>query len=349
VRIFDGHNDVLTRVYAAGREAEQGFLHGGFEGHIDLPRARTGGFAGGLFAIMASRDPARRRMPAAERETDGARRYGPIDPRFAQRFALSVTAGLFRLERASQGGLRVVRDTEQLRETIDSDAVAVVLHFEGAEPIDVELNALEVFYAAGLRSLGLVWSRPNFFAEGVPFDFPASPDTGPGLTDAGRHLVAACNELGIAIDLSHLNEQGFWDVAKLSSAPLIASHSNAHALCASTRNLTDAQLDAVAASGGIVGVNFSVGFSREDGRPDADTPIATLVAHFAYLAERMGVDHVGFGSDYDGTLVPEALSGVDALPSVVDALRDAGFDEIDLMKIAHENWVRVLSQTWSQG
>src|SRR5204862_5975253 len=110
--------------------------------------------------------------------------------------------------------------------------IAAILHFEGAEPIDSQLNALEVFYRAGLRSLGLVWSRPNAFGEGVPFRFPSSPDTGPGLTAAGRELVRECNRLGILVDLSHLNERGFWDVADVTTAPLVATHSNAHALSA---------------------------------------------------------------------------------------------------------------------
>ena len=100
-------------------------------------------------------------------------------------------------------------------------------------------------YRPGLRSLGPVWSRPNIFGHGVPFAWPRSPDTGPGLTPAGRDLIKACNKLRVMIDLSHLNEQGFWDVARLSSAPLVATHTCVHAICPSTRNLTDRQLDAI--------------------------------------------------------------------------------------------------------
>ena len=107
-----------------------------------------------------------------------------------------------------------------------------MLHLEGAEPIGPRLDELEVLHAAGMRSLGLVWSRPNAFATGVPFGFPGSPDQGPGLTAAGRALVRACGELGVLVDVSHLNERGFWDVAELGDAPLVASHSGAHVLCA---------------------------------------------------------------------------------------------------------------------
>lgn len=106
--------------------------------------------------------------------------------------------------------------------------------------------------------------------------------------DAGRELVRECNRLGILVDLSHLNERGFWDVAELAEAPLVATHSNAHALCPVARNLTNKQLDAIRDSGGMVGVNFAVGFLREDGRDDEDTPIETVVQHIEYLVERVG-------------------------------------------------------------
>jgi membrane dipeptidase len=191
-----------------------------------------------------------------------------------------------------------------------------------------------------------VWSRANDFAEGVPFRFPSSPDTGPGLTGAGRELVRACNRLGILVDLSHLNEAGFWDVAALSEAPLVATHSNAHALCPASRNLTDAQLDAIRDSNGVAGVNFAVTFLREDGRLVPDTPIAEIVRHIDYFAERMGIDHVAFGSDFDGAEIPAELDGVAGLPKLVAALGAAGYSEESVAKITHGNWLRVLRETW---
>jgi membrane dipeptidase len=159
--------------------------------------------------------------------------------------------------------------------------------------------------------------------------------------------VRACNERGILVDLSHLNEAGFWDVARVSDAPLVATHSNAHALCAASRNLTDAQLDAIRDSNGIVGVNFAVTFLREDGaNVPGETGLDEIVRHVVYMAERMGVDHVAFGSDFDGAEVPAALGGVQGLPDLVAALRGAGFNDADVAKITHENWLRVLRSTW---
>jgi membrane dipeptidase len=220
------------------------------------------------------------------------------------------------------------------------------MHVEGAEAIDPGLNALEVFHHAGLRSLGPVWSRPNAFGHGVPFKFPSSPDTGPGLTPEGRELVRACNRLGIMLDLSHLNEQGFWDVAGLSEAPLVATHSNAHAIAPASRNLTNRQLDAIRESDGMVGVNFAVTFLREDGKPEADTPLEAIVRHVDYLVERIGIDQVGFGSDFDGARIPQELGDATGLPRLMVALRDAGYDADSLVKLAHGNWLRVLRATW---
>ena len=178
------------------------------------------------------------------------------------------------------------------------------------------------------------------------FRYPSSPDTGPGLTDAGRALVRACNGLGVLVDVSHLNERGFWDVAALSTAPLVATHSCAHTICPVSRNLTDKQLDAIRESGGMVGMNFAVRFLRPDGANSPDTSLETMVRHLDYLVGRLGIDHVGLGSDFDGAVIPEALGDVAGLPLFFNALRSTGYDDADLAKLAHGNWLRVLRTTW---
>jgi membrane dipeptidase len=229
---------------------------------------------------------------------------------------------------------------------LDQDGLAAVLHLEGAEPISPGLDELEVLHAAGMRSLGLVWSRPNAFATGVPLAFPGSPDQGPGLTAAGRALVRACGELRVLVDLSHLNARGFWEVAELSGAPLVASHSGAHALCPSPRNLSDDQLRAIGASGGLVGINFHVGFLRADGADDEDTPLTAIAEHAAHVAEVAGVEAVALGSDFDGATIPAELGDAAGLPRLLDALAAAGFAEAELRAIAWDNWRRVLERAW---
>ena len=346
--IFDGHNDTLLSLYERERGDGVTFFDRSEKGHIDLPRAREGGFAGGFFAVFVP-DPAEERL--TDRPDPPASGYElplppALDSAYAQRIAISIAASLFRIEAASNGQVMVVRTHSELEACLRDGVLAAILHFEGAEPIDQGLDALEIFYRAGLRSLGLVWSRPTVFAQGVPFKFPGTPDTGPGLTDAGRALVRACNRLGIMIDLSHLNEQGFWDVAALSDAPLVATHSNAHALCPSTRNLTDKQLDAIKESDGMVGLNFHVGFLRGDGGRDANTPLDVMVRQVDYLVAHLGIDRVGLGSDFDGAKMPQELGDVAGLPKLVAALRAAGYDDVALRKIAYENWLRVLGKAW---
>ncbi len=358
VTVFDGHNDVLLKLHSNGGS----FFERGTDGHLDLPRAREGGFGGGFFAVFVPPEQYRHVHHAAESgvaldvEKEAAlaalafsdERTMPPTPDLAvaQRTAIAMTAALFRIEEQSAGQLQVVRTADELAGALHEGRLAAILHFEGAEAIDPEFEALEVFYRAGLRSIGPVWSRPNLFGHGVPFAFPRTPDTGPGLTEAGRSLVRACNRLGVMIDLSHLNERGFWDVAGLSTAPLVATHSNVHAISPSSRNLTDKQLAAIRESDGMVGVNFHVGFLREDGRVEKDTPLETVVRHVDYLVEHLGIDRVGFGSDFDGATMPQELGDVCGLPRLVAALRARGYDDKALRKLGHENWLRVLCATW---
>jgi membrane dipeptidase len=332
--------------HAAGTKA---FLEGTDKGHLDLPRARQGGFAGGLFAVFC---PPIERGPGNDQLMKESGYDIPLPPDLtltdAQQAAIDMIAGLFRLEKASKGQVKLCRSAADIDRAAEAGALAAVLHIEGAEPIDADLRMLDILYPAGLRSIGPVWSRSNIFGHGVPFRFPSTPDTGPGLTDAGKALVRACNELKVLIDLSHLNEKGFWDVAKLSNAPLVASHSNAHAVSPHSRNLTDDQLRAIRDSGGLAGINYATSFLREDGRMNADTPLEQMVRHADHLIEMLGVDGVGLGSDFDGAVIPAAIGDVAGLPKLVEAFRAAGYDEETIRKICRDNWVNVLSRTWGE-
>ena len=344
--IFDGHNDVLLRL-AQGEPAERSsFLERSQNGHLDLPRAVEGGFAGGMFAIFV---PSKRKSgpPPAGQTGQGYDVPLPEPPELAeaQRVTLAMAANLYRIEAASKGALKVVRNPGEMRRCFADGRLAAVMHIEGAEAIDPELDMLEVLYQAGLRSLGIVWSRANHFGHGVPFRYPSSPDIGPGLSEAGERLVKACNQLGILIDVSHLNEKGFWDVVRISDKPIVATHSNVHALCPVSRNLTDDQLRAIRDSNGMVGVNFAVGFLRPDGKNEADTPLETVVDHVNYLIEHLGEDGVGFGSDFDGATMPAELGDVAGLPRLVAALRQH-HDEAMLQKLGTGNWLRILETTW---
>lgn len=336
--IFDGHNDVLSRMRGDKfGDPVQAFLDGQESGHIDLPRARAGGLAGGLCAIF---------VPPPSMRPDANGDFLAPGQADALAETMAMARLLFDLESRSQGSVRVCRSAGDIRQSMADGSFAAVLHIEGLEMVGPDLDALTVLQQAGLRTLGPVWSRPNIFAHGVPFRYPSSPDIGPGLTDAGRALIAACNRLKIMVDLSHMNEQGFWDVEQISEAPLVASHSNAHALCPHSRNLTERQLDAIRASGGLVGINFGVLFLREDGVKRGDTTLERIADHIVYVADRIGIDHVAFGSDFDGTMVPDGLRDASGLPRLMDVLEKRGFDQDSLDKIAHGNWINVLARIW---
>ncbi|WGF89418.1 dipeptidase [Marinivivus vitaminiproducens] len=341
--VFDGHNDVLLRLWRRHGSRAEAFLQGTDDGHLDLPRARQGGLAGGFFAIFVP-------SPVGRGTPDGPMGMPaqplPVEQASALATTLAMAALLFRIERESEGAFEVVKDIRALRRCIEDGRMAAIFHVEGVEALDTNLDTLEILYQAGLRSLGPVWSRSNAFGHGVPFTFPSSPDTGPGLTEPGQELVRACNRLGILIDLSHLNEKGFWDVARLSDAPLVATHSNAHALCGTSRNLTDRQLDAVRESKGVVGVNYATGFVRADGKHDADTPLSALADHVDYLAERLGIEGVALGSDFDGATIPAEMGDVAGLPRLLETLRGRGYDDDAIARIAYRNWLDVLARTW---
>jgi len=339
--VFDGHNDALTTddhgLIADGRPG----------GHLDLPRMRAGGVRGAIFSVFTRSAGGARDHPVPR--DDGVLEFElapPVEHAVAAADASAVAGRLLALERG--GHVRLARSGADLDRARDDETgpSAAVLHLEGAEAIDPGLEALELWSAAGLRSVGPVWSRPNAFAHGVPFVSPSSPDTGPGLTDAGRALVRRCGELGIMIDVSHLNEAGFWDLARLDIGPIVATHSAVHALCPTSRNLTDAQLDAIGSSGGLVGIVFACPFLRADFADDPDTPLSLIAEHARYVADRIGVAHVALGSDYDGATIPAPLGDVAGTPKLLEALAGAGFDEGELRQVAWDNWRRVLGAWW---
>ena len=144
------------------------------------------------------------------------------------------------------------------------------------------------------------------------------------------------------IDLSHLNEAGFWDVARLDAGPLVASHSAAHAICPASRNLTDEQLDAIGASDGLVGIVFATVFLRPDFADDVDTPLALIAEHARYVADRIGPEHVALGSDFDGA-VPEPFDAT-GLVYLTDALIEAGFADDEVAKVMGGNVRRLLAE-----
>lgn len=319
--IVDDHTDVLLDLIHPRRHPDRTFFVESADGHVDLPRLRRGRIGAAFVACFVPDDDARagHALPDTLRMVDLLRRL--VD--------------------ASAGEMEQVRDTDQLVSCLARGVFGAILHYEGADAIDPDLAILRLSHALGLRLLGLTWSRPNIFAQGVGPD-----DTGQGLTDAGHRLVHACNDLGVLIDVSHLNDAGFEDVLNRSSEPIVASHSNCRAISPHPRNLTDDQIRALAANGGLLGLNFAVRFLWPDMAARSDLPLDLMVDHIDHVVDLVGVDHVALGTDYDGTMVPDAVGDAGKAQALIGRLRARGYDDEQIAAICHGNWLRVLRAVW---
>lgn len=337
MRIFDGHNDALARLWCQGGDPVAAFARD--EGHVNTPAARRGGFGGGFFALFS---------PQTRKRFDFSGFRGgsmPLAAAMDQGPALqSVMAEVGIIRRLHQAGaLTLCTGAGQIESVMAAGGIAALLHLEGAECIDPELLVLDTLYALGLRSLGPVWSRPTIWGDGVPFGYGRDGDTGPGLTEAGRRLVARCAELGMVVDTSHLTMKGFWEIGAMG-LPLVATHSNAWDLCQTTRNLTRAQLRAIGETGGMVGLNYATVFLSAEGWASGRATLDDCLRQLDALIEGAGEDHVGLGSDFDGAPLPEGLAGCGDLPALVRAMEARGYGRPLIEKLCGGNWLRLLGR-----
>jgi membrane dipeptidase len=324
--VFDGHEDFITQMKptagAFGGGPSRDFLVESEKGHVDLPRARRGGLGGCFTSIFLTNERAE---------------LNPVG------YVIDEFNDVFQIADRSEGGFRVCRTVAEVRRAFDDNAFASVFMFEGADPISWSLKELRVFYEAGLRCLAPTWSRSTIFAHGVAFSGNL-PDT--GLTPVGRELVGKCNELGIVLDVSHINPAGFWDMLAESADPVIATHSSVKALSPHVRNLDDDQIKAIANKGGTIGINFATMFLREDLGHGSDVPLETITAHFEHIVNLVGDEHVSFGTDFDGAHIPDVVKDATGLPIVLRALKSNGYSDGRLERICNGNFLRVAAEVW---
>ncbi|MYF98405.1 membrane dipeptidase [Candidatus Poribacteria bacterium] len=234
---------------------------------------------------------------------------------------------------ANSTDIRIVRKADDIHAAKEKGKLAAVLAIENSEAVERSLNILRSLYLLGVRSIGLT-HNPNTWASTGNDE----GETGGGLTKFGVQLVKEMNKLGMLVDVSHISERGFWDVLDITDAPIIASHSNCMTLCNHSRNLTNEQLKAIAANGGVVGITFVPGFITEDGwrkRP----PFAQLLNHIEYAIDVAGLDHVGIGSDFDGG--GDLLRDATEYPKITEGLSKRGYTDTAIQKILGENLLRV--------
>ena len=214
---------------------------------------------------------------------------------------------------------------------------ATLLAIEEGGAIDGSLEALRCLYELGLRAMTLTWSNRNDIADGVNEEC-----SGGGLTTFGRKVVQEMNRLGILVDVSHIAPAGFWDVINLSTKPIIATHSCAKGLCPHPRNLDDKQIHAINENDGMIGVTYARQFLNQDINKAC---IDDVYRHIDYMLNLMGNDdHVGFGSDFDGTTLPHDMQGVQSYKEIVEYLQSKNYSDSTIEKLTHKNALNLLQK-----
>jgi len=276
-------------------------------------------------------------------------------PEMALRRALGLTADLL-AEVGESPSAALVTSSEEMDQVLKAGRVGFILGMEGAEPLGTDLRLLEVFHRLGLRVLGLTHALRNQVADGAPFR-PVKRGREGGLSAFGVSLVEAAQERGVLIDLSHLNETGFWDVLEVSTASLIASHSNCRALHDHPRNLTDRQIRALAERGGVIGVNAASLLVEPP-------TLERLLDNIDHLVKVGGIEHTGLGPDFCDYLAPlmsqasralvppgggrpvAGLSGDRDLPKIALGLEARGYSAGQIELILSRNFLRVFRQVF---
>lgn len=309
LRIVDAHCDTLWAAPAQGRDLAG---HSG-EGHIDLPRLRDAGVVLQFFALFS--DPA----------------HHPHG--FTQKALEMIDRFYLAMDQAADFWPLLWRD--QIDQVKAGQGIAGLLSIEGGEALAGRVEILRCFYRLGVRSVGLTWNYRNELADGQ-----LETGSGGGLTQAGIKIVAEMERLGMLIDVSHLSEPGFWHLLEVTTAPIIASHSNARSQCDHLRNLTDKQIRAIARRGGVVGINFAPDFLQ----PEGTAGLGDIVRHIDHIAQLVGTSHIGIGADFDGIdQTPREITDVGDMPKVARALLRHGYPEEDVRGIMGENVMKLLA------
>ncbi|MEB3754363.1 dipeptidase [Acinetobacter sp. MD2(2019)] len=347
--IFDGHNDALTRLWLSdAADPVAAFLNGGLATEMDLPRCQQAHFLGGMFAVFIPPFAYVKQHHPNKIVDLNATEFSRAE---MQQIVQQQIALLHDLVARSQQQLQLCTTVDQIKNCQNNKQIAIVMHMEGAEALDANLFLLDDWYAAGLRSIGALWNRTSLFGHGLNASFPHSPNTGEGLTRLGKQLITKAAQLNMVVDVSHMNEAAFWDSAEILAQcdqPVVATHSNAHALCPQARNLTDSQLAAIAASQGMVGVNFDTAFLRADGQRNKYTSIDVLLDHIEYLMQKLGETRVGFGSDFDGGCLSDEIGDVTGLQKIVSKMQQRGYTNRLIEQICKDNWFNVLARIWKK-
>ncbi len=356
--VMDTHDDTTQRLLDP--QFDLGARHD--DGNIDIPRMKAGGLDGIFFSIY---------MP------------GTITGPVAVEKALGQIDAVRRAVMMHPNDIMLARTAADVRRAFAEHKIAALMGVEGGHMINDDLAVLDTFAALGVRYMTLTHMVNTDWADSST-DTPAHN----GLTDFGKQVVLRMNRDGIMVDISHTADKTFYDAIAVSKAPLIASHSSCRALCSAARDMTDDMIRTLAAHGGVIQINYHVGFLSQEyvdfvkahpdvmkkmndevaqkcGKDNDDCTTITenelihkmmldgtlprvdwtkIVDHIDHAVKIGGVDHVGLGSDYDGSDMPIGMEDVSHLPEITQALLDRGYSDSDIKKILGENTLRVMAE-----
>lgn len=315
--LFDAHCDTISAMLRSRSSLHSNNLH------LDLRRGMDFRPYAQFFAIFGQINPKGHR-DCADRLTWNSGRAA-----FEDQYALFISE----LEK-NKDSVSFCKSYSDARQASDEGKAAAFLSIEGGEILDCSIESLEKAYNLGVRAVILTWNFENLLS--------GSNDKGSdkGLTPLGREFVAKCNQLGVIVDVSHLSEPGFWEVIEISEKPVIASHSNAKALCENKRNITDRQFAAIAGTGGVAGINLYTDFLGKN--PD----IYTVVGHIEHFLSLGGGGSVAIGGDLDGCAsLPVGIAGIENFSKIAEILLKKNYTEQLVCDIFYNNLMRVVRET----
>ena len=329
--VIDTHNDTVLKIIGRDSWLPQINIANKTSFMVDIPKLKAGGIDMSTFAAYTS----------GYSLSSGGQDFA----RANSRLLALLNAGLWTISQNSRSIDQIRRFTD-IAAAVDNAKIGVLLSIEGAYSLhgDTANELLRQYRDLGVLMLSPVWSNSNALGEGVNERFKDGPASSGGLTPLGSEIIAEMNRLGIVVDVSHMNDETFWDTVSVSSAPVIASHSSVYSLCPNVRNLKDSQIEAIAAGGGVIQVNFHRPFLAVD---ESAATLSTLVDHIDYVARLAGIDHVGLGSDFDGAKMPQGLPDAAAYPRITQELFKRGYTEAEIRKILGGNIARVLESVWA--
>ncbi len=314
--LVDTHNDFVWKVFDKGAE----FGTNNSFTQSDLPRLKSGGVDVQVFAVWIP-------MKSVSRSYN---------------FVIKQIERLRQIEDSNSLELEFAENYDEIIRVTNGKKICGLIGVEGGTAIENNLDNINSMFDLGVRYIGLTWNNSNSISTSAK-DAVERGKSG-GLTEFGTEVVKRMNEVGMLVDVSHLSEEGFWDVIEVSTSPIIASHSNCYSINPHYRNLTDEQIKAIALDGGYIGVNFHNDFLDKNGKTEG-TSIDKVVEHIDHIKNLVGADYIGIGADFDGGITPaKELYDASCYPELTKKLVEKGYTKSEIKKILGENFLRVFKQ-----